>query len=77
MQGEINFLTAADLNVIMVALAETGRQRLLLDLGSCAFMGIDGLGTVASCAAVLTPRGGRVVVQRASSLVARQSTPWA
>jgi anti-anti-sigma factor len=68
-QGEINFVTAADLNAIIVALAETGRQRVVLDLGSCTFMGIDGSGIVASCAAALAPRGGRLLVRSALSLV--------
>ena len=70
-RGEVDLVTARALDAVMATLAESGRRRVVLDLGACTFMGIDGLSITASCAAALAPSGGRLVVRWASSVVER------
>lgn len=69
--GEVDLVTAPDLDAMMLTLAGSGRQRVVLDLGQCTFLGAAGLRIMASCAAVLAPNGGRLIVRSPSSLVQR------
>jgi anti-anti-sigma factor len=70
-RGEVNLVTAADLNAIMVTVADSGRQGVILDLSACTFMGAEAMRIMPSCAAALARSGGRLVVRSASSLVER------
>ncbi len=70
-RGEVDLVTARDLDAVMATLAESGRRRVVLDLGACTFIGVDGLRIIGSCAAALAPSGGRLVVRWASSVVGR------
>ena len=68
-RGEVDVVTARDLDAVMATLAESGHRRVVLDLGACTFTGVDGLRIIANGAAALAPSGGRLVVRWASSVV--------
>lgn len=69
-QGEIDLLTAPDLDAMVEAAAGRGPQEMVVDLGEVTFLGAQGLRSIAAGAARLAP-GGRLTVSRPSRLVRR------